>query len=206
VLEIELKLFLETEERARQLCSRLGLPWREGTFEVNRLFDYPDRRLRAKGALVRVRERGRGDEAFLTYKQKAPQKVKDAKVRLEHEAKISSAASVIELLRGLGLRETLFYERYRARHELGAAHLEIDRLPGGWFCEIEGSPEEISRVRESGDLGTISPIAWSYPEIFARITAVAGGPRNWSFEAHSRGELHLPRAADPFWLEAATDR
>jgi predicted adenylyl cyclase CyaB len=204
MLEIEAKLYLGTESAAREVCRKLDLPWLDGTFEKNRIYDFPDGRLARRGALVRIRERG--ESGFLTYKEKSAEKVEGAKVRLEYDTAVSDPLSAIQLLTSLGLLETLTYERFRARHRLGETHLEIDCMPGGWFCEIEGSPPEIARLRECAGLSQYTPLAWSYPEIFTRLTgSVASGSCHWTFEAERAGTLILPPLGDPFWERASRE-
>jgi len=204
MLEIEIKLYLETEPAAREVCRRLGLPWQEGAFERNRVYDFPDGRLARRGALVRIRERGAA--GFLTYKEKSDRTVAEAKVRLEYDTAVSDPASAMQLLAGLGLVQVMSYERYRARHRLGETCLEIDHLPGGWFCEIEGSPEEIAALRGAAGLGRQTPLVWSYPEIFAGLRErwpQAGN--DWTFELAERGAIVLPPAGDAFWANAARE-
>ena len=205
MLEIESKLYLGTEQAAREVCQKLNLPLKDGTFEKNRLFDFPDGRLVRRGALVRIRERG--TSGHLTYKEKSPEKVEHAKVRLEYDTAVSDPQSVIQLLTSLGLEEIMTYERFRARHRLGDTHLEIDCMPGGWFCEIEGSPQEIARIRQSAGLDRHLSLVWSYPEIFTGLAGVAtSGARHWTFEAHRAGAPLLPPLGDPFWERAAREQ
>ncbi len=198
MLEIEAKFFLGTEAAARALITRWDLTWQEGTFEVNRIFDYPDHRLRASGALVRVRERG--GENWLTYKEKTDHEVKHAKVRLEYDTPVQDAAVVRHILDRLGLQEVMRYERYRARYKPGDATIEMDALPGGWFCEIESDPEAIGGRVASGGLQNRPAITWSYPEIFARVTSRCGvEARAWTEELVSSQPFRLPDPDDAFW-------
>jgi len=204
MLEIEVKLYIETEQAARDVCRRLGLPWLEGTFERNRVYDFPDGHLARRGALVRIRERGAA--GFLTYKEKSDRTVAQAKVRLEYDTAVSDPASAMHLLTGLGLAQVMSYERYRARHRVGETCLEIDHLPGGWFCEIEGSPEEIAALRGAAGLDRQTPLVWSYPEIFAGLCERwpwAG--TDWTFELAERGVISLPPTGDVFWVSAARE-
>lgn len=204
MLEIEVKLYLATEAAAREVCRQLDLAWQEGEFEVNRVYDFPDHRLARRGALVRVRERG--GSGFLTYKEKSDQTVLDAKVRLEYETPIAQPEAARKLLAGVGLEQQLAYERYRARHASLDTHVEIDHLPGGWFCEIEGPAESILAVRKKAGLKDARSIVWSYPELFLALRKRCGfASTEWSFALHERGELILPPADDPFWAAAAVD-
>lgn len=205
MLEIEIKLHLGTEVRARDVCTSLGLPWLDGVYEKNRIYDFPDGRLKRRGALVRLRERG--GSGFLTYKEKSQKQVPGAKVRLEYESAVSDTASVDSVLTSLGLVEVMTYERYRTRHSVGSAHLEMDFMPGGWFCEIEGSPEAIEHVRQAAGLGSVTPVVWSYPRIFRELcSAMPQPPRDWTFAALTGNFFSLPPTGDPFWSRAARER
>jgi predicted adenylyl cyclase CyaB len=202
MLEIEVKYYLGDETRAREVCGRLALPWKEGTFEVNRIFDYEDNRMRDSGALVRVRERG--DSGWLTYKEKTDHQVDLAKVRLEYDTAIADPATAIQILKKLKLREVFLYERRRARHAKGGAHVEIDCLPGGWFCEIEADPTHIRELVGTSGLAGDTAIVWSYPEIFLQMTKWADLPHtDWTFDGAARGDFALPPASHPFWLDAS---
>lgn len=204
MLEIEIKLYLETEKAAREVCRKLNLPWHDGTFEVNRVFDFPDLRLSKRGALVRLRERG--DSGFLTYKEKSDRPVPQAKVRLEYDSEVGRPDAVRKLLDGLGMVQTLAYERFRARHQVADTHVEIDHLPGGWFCEIEGDPDNILKVRRKAGLETADQIVWSYPEIFLGLRKQF--PQlgdEWSFASHEAGTFQLPPEGDAFWVAARSE-
>lgn len=201
MLEIEVKLYLESEASAREVCRRLKLPWQEGAFEVNRVYDFPDRRLSKRGALVRLRERG--GSGFLTYKEKTDHSVPHAKVRLEYDSEIGQPDSVRKLLEEVGLVQALAYERYRARHRVSDTNVEIDHLPGGWFCEIEGDPDRILEVRRTAGLEAEAQIVWSYPEIFLGLTeSFPDLGVEWSFAALQAGQFRLPPAGDAFWAAA----
>jgi predicted adenylyl cyclase CyaB len=204
MLEIEVKYYLGNEAKAREVCHHLGLTWKDGTFEINRIFDHQDSRMRNRGALVRIRERG--DSGWLTYKEKTDHQVELAKVRLEYDTAISDPATAVQILQKLELREVFRYERRRARHALGDAHVEIDCLPGGWFCEIEADPEVITELVGRAHLNGETAIVWSYPEIFTQIvsrTTAKGGA--WTFDAASCGDFVVPPPEDPFWRDAGSE-
>jgi len=201
MLEIEVKYYLGREAVARNLVRRWGLSWKPGVFEINRIFDFPDRRLGGQGALVRVRTRE--DSASLTFKTKTDVDVPGAKVRREFDSRVSDPDAVLQLLAALGLLEVLRYERYRASYPAGGTAIEIDCLPGGWFCEIEGTPGAIAeKVCEAGLKGA-GAIPWSYPGIFRRLCARANLSSDvWDFELARRVNFIIPPPDDPWWSTA----
>lgn len=153
---------------------------------------------------MRVRERG--ESGWLTYKEKTEHQVELAKVRLEYDTAISDPATAIQILHGLELREVFHYERRRARHAVGDAHVEIDCLPGGWFCEIEAEPGIIRQLVDRAQLDGETPIVWSYPEIFSQIVSRANaGSVAWTFDAVTGGDFVLPPPGDSFWLDASRE-
>jgi adenylate cyclase class 2 len=203
--EIEAKFFLGGETIARRLARAWGLVWKNGEFEVNRIFDFSDKRLKKRGALVRLRTRG--ERAWLTFKEKAISEIRHAKVRIENETELSDTNAAAAILDGLGLQEALRYERYRAGYERNSAKIEFDLMPGGWFCEIEGDPESIDSALRDGQLDPETSVTWSYPEIFAklqvynRVVSTA-----WSFNLLKESNFRIPPRADRWWAEGMDSR
>lgn len=200
MIEIEAKFFLGDQETARRLADTWGLTWREGTPELNRIFDYPDRRLERAGELIRIRERG--DSGWLTYKARTDTVHTHAKVRLEHQTSIDNPPETVEILSHLGLQEVLSYHRFRAGYPAGSTRIEFDHLPGGWFCEIEGDPDGIDEKVRAGRLDGAHSIVLSYPEIFRRLQEYNGTKAfSWSFDLVKDGSFKLPSADSPFWRD-----
>ena len=116
-------------------------------------YDFPDRRLRAARRTLRVRE----DWTGTTLTAKAPltaEADEDAgQAKARHEINLPLAVGLGPdahlLLRSIGLRETLRYEKTRASWSLGGARIDVDVLVDGGDCyaEIEADPPEITRVR-----------------------------------------------------------
>ena len=198
MLEIETKFYLGEETIARQVVLNLQMEWIPGEFEVNRIFDFEDGRLRQSGALVRVRERA--GAGWLTYKEKTDQVIPDAKVRIEYDSPVGRPDAVIHLLDRLGLREVMSYERIRARYAIGEGTLEMDGLPGGWFCEIEGPPEFIRETVKRAGLAGRRAIVWSYPQIFLRLLQRAGLKADaWTTQLLDSTGFTIPAPGDAFW-------
>jgi predicted adenylyl cyclase CyaB len=201
LLEIEVKYYLGDESTARELAQRWGFCWSDGTFEVNRIFDFADRRLRQAGALIRVRERG--ERGWLTYKERTDVSHEGAKVRLEHQTVVEDPGETTLLLTKLGLAEVMRYERLRAGHSAEGVYIVFDHLPGGWFCEIEGDPDAIHAMVRSGDLTSARPITWSYPEIFVRLLRHHDLQADaWTVALAAKTSFFIPPADDPFWVES----
>lgn len=200
MIETELKFFLGDEAAARAVVTAAGLEWHGGELEVNRIYDTPEGTLRQAQSIVRLRTRG--ETAWLTFKQKTDPGDSIAKVRIEHETEVSNSGAVAEILAALGLAETLRYEKYRASYDLAGARLDIDRLPGGWFCEIEGSTDTISVAQKACGLADISPIPYTYPGLCHKLhTSKRLEKTRWIFPATDEASISLPPKGDPWWGE-----
>jgi adenylate cyclase, class 2 len=147
--------------RAREISPR--------THERNTLYDTSAQDLRRRGRLIRIRvEHATGNSqtkqaqgrAVLTYK--APVRPSKAgkraagpaprsrfKVKEEAEVSVTGADQMDRILRGLGLRPTFRYEKYRTTYLLPAIKdlkIELDETPVGDYLELEGSPASIDRA------------------------------------------------------------
>ena len=146
--EIELKFPVASlshlEGRLAALGFQLDTP---RTFESNTLYDTPDRSLRAKGELLRVRQYG--GRHIVTHKRHPD--VEDAespyKVRIETESEVSDGPALAEIFTRLGFEPAFRYEKYRREYSLPAhersgsaalGHVVIDETPIGIYAELEG--------------------------------------------------------------------
>ena len=116
-LEIEVKLKAADVAEARARLERVGarlLHPRE--FEDNRLYDFPDKSLMNRGAMLRLRLTDRG--AFLTYKDRVRTE-NGVKVREEVETAFprAEATRLAETLGRLGMTTIFRYQKFRTTWE-----------------------------------------------------------------------------------------
>ncbi len=131
-------------------------------FERNLRYDSADGALMAAGIVLRLRQ----DEAVkLTYKADASM-VDGIVSRFEAEVEVSDFETMDVILRRLGYRVGLIYEKYRRTYELEGAEVVLDELPYGNFTEIEGDAATIERVVDMLGLGRYRRMAGSYTDIF----------------------------------------
>jgi adenylate cyclase class 2 len=168
--EIEIKLRVSDLREIRKTLRRVRA--REispRTHELNTLYDTPAQDLRWRGRLIRIRvEHVTGNSkrkqaqgrAVLTYKapvrpSKEGKRVTAAasrsrfKVKEEAEVSVTGADQMDRILRGLGLRPTFRYEKYRTTYLLPGIRdlkIELDETPVGNYLELEGSPASIDRA------------------------------------------------------------
>lgn len=132
------------------------------THEMNVLYDFPDRPLRMRGELLRIRKYG--DEWKLTHKAKG-----DAgkhKSRVETETGLADGAALETIFRSLGLSESFRYEKFRCEWSDGKGHVVLDETPIGNVAEIEGPPEWIDSIAAKLGVAERDYITKSYAQLF----------------------------------------
>ena len=143
MLEQEIKLEFHSLEAARAAVVASGasmvVPRR---LIDDQLFDSTDARLGRAGTALRLRRDG--NRALLTVK--GPVLPGPVKSREEVETTIGDARTAERMLVMLGFLPYFRAQKYREEYTVGAAHLMVDEAPVGVFVEVEGTPEEISRV------------------------------------------------------------
>jgi len=166
--EIEIKLAVRDPRAARRRLAELGFR-RVSTryFERNALFDFPERRLRKEGSLLRLRlQRGRSELTF-----KGPRVGEGRfKERLEIESRVGDGVEIGEILEALGLRVAFRYEKYRTLYGRRGdpAHSEVafDETPIGTYLELEGPKRWIDQVARALGYPPAEYITVSYGRLY----------------------------------------
>jgi adenylate cyclase, class 2 len=154
------------------------------TFESNVLYDTPDRRLRARTEIVRIRTYG--GKFTLTHKRLPDQGPGEDrhKHRIETETQVSDSEALAEVFQSLGLLPAFRYEKWRSEWSDGQGHCVVDETPIGNFAELEGEPAWIDRVAAKLGVAPSEYMTLSYGRLFEQ----------WRDEHHSSAE-HLTFAA-----------
>ncbi len=148
---------------ARTVCER--------ALEENVLLDYVDRRLKADGCALRLRNYGAG--SLLTYKGKV---IDDPhfKRRPEYQTSLSNPEAALAILAALGLDVSFQYSKVRQILEWVVSgqrvEVSLDETPFGDFLEIEGEP---AAILEAARLLGLSPdrfLRKSYVEMYMEAT------------------------------------
>jgi adenylate cyclase class 2 len=195
--EIEIKLPVHDPRALRRRLAELG--FRRASkryFERNALLDFPDRKLRKKGSLLRLRsEPGR---SLLTFK--GPRiGAGRFKERVEIEARVHDAPETAGIFEALGLRVAFRYEKYRTlyRRRTDPPHAEVafDETPIGVYLEIEGPKRWIDQVARALGYTTREYITASYGRLYL----------GWC-EAHGRdpGDMVFRNARPPLDTKKTT--
>ena len=142
------------------------------SFESNTLYDTPDRQMRARTEILRIRSYA--GHWTLTHKRLPgpgiPAEDKH-KHRVETETQIAHGAALAELYLSLGLVAAFRYEKWRTEWadpgEHGAeGHCVIDETPIGNYAELEGSSEWIDRAALRLGVNPSDYITLSYGRLF----------------------------------------
>ena len=172
-LEIEVKLKIANLNEMRRLVLSLGLEEKVNrAFEENWILDFPQKRLRQRGCLLRLRHyNGR---SYVTFKSPSTQ-ASNLKIRKELETEVSDHAILFQILQRLGLVQIFRYQKYRSIFEPKSPRsrarviLTLDETPIGNYMEIEGPPKHIEKIASQLGFSKKEFIKESYLALFARI-------------------------------------
>jgi len=160
------------------------------SFESNVLYDTPDRRMRARTEILRIRNYA--GRCLLTHKR-----LPDAgpgedrhKHRIETETEVSDGGALTQVFLSLGLVAAFRYEKWRTEWEDGDGHCVVDETPIGDFAELEGSPEWIDRTAQRLGIQTAQYITLSYGRLFDQWRQQQGSlAQDLTFAAVAEGSL-----------------
>jgi adenylate cyclase class 2 len=175
MLEIEKKYRLTAERRDAVAASlkQSGADFVGEDFEENTIFGG---RLLGERAIVRIRRTQ--DRSVLTFKRRI-QNEGDVKQQVEYETEVSDADAAAKLLRELGLKPHLVYEKKRKTWKFRSVEIVLDELPFGLFMEIEGS---ITGIREAEMMLGLEDLVTEH-ETYPRLTAQFGMRAGEAIEA-----------------------
>ncbi|MFW6414967.1 MAG: class IV adenylate cyclase [Thermodesulfobacteriota bacterium] len=140
-LEKELKFPCKDFSRVRQRLSREKAVFLDSYFECNQVFDTPDRGLKQKDILLRLRE---GNNNVLCLKRSPGEDYPpDIKVWEEFETDLQSPEQMRSILYALGYVIAFCYDKIREKWSLRGCKVCLDLVPFDQFVEIEGEIEEI---------------------------------------------------------------
>jgi adenylate cyclase class 2 len=190
-VEIEVKFRVDNiqklEDRLRSLGFHAVTP---RTFERNTLYDTPDRKLRARQSILRIRKYG--DLWLLTHKCLPQDHDPGArhKRRIETETEIADGDALGAVFVQLGYEPVFIYEKWRAEYADANGHCVLDETPIGAFAELEGPEEWIDGITARLGLDPSSLMTMSYGRLFEDWRQQTGSPaRDMTFTAiqgHSR--------------------
>ena len=136
------------------------------SFESNVLYDTPDRQMRARTEILRIR--GYAGRCTLTHKRlpdSGPGEDRH-KHRIETETEIADGNALAEVFLSLGLVAAFRYEKWRTEWQDGEGHCVVDETPIGNYAELEGSAEWIDRAAARLGVDPAEYLTLSYGRLF----------------------------------------
>ena len=141
------------------------------SFESNVLYDTPDRQLRARTEILRIRSYA--GCWTLTHKRlpaSAPgigsPDIDRHKHRVETETELANGDALAQVFLSLGLVAAFRYEKWRSEWTDGEGHCVIDETPIGNYAELEGSSAWIDRAAARLGVDPAQYITLSYGRLF----------------------------------------
>jgi len=136
------------------------------SFESNVLYDTPDRQMRARTEILRIRDYA--GRCLLTHKRlpESGPGEDTHKHRIETETLVSDGAALAQVFLSIGLVAAFHYEKWRTEWEDGEGHCVVDETPLGNFAELEGPAQWIDRTAERLGITQQQYITLSYGRLF----------------------------------------
>jgi adenylate cyclase class 2 len=182
--EIELKFSVTDVLALRSTVDNLGFRLvTERTFESNTLYDTPDRRLRGRKQILRLRHYG--SRCTVTHKRQAGSGDGDLryKTRIETESLVEDCEALAEIFSQLGYIPVFRYEKFRTEWERDEGHLVLDETPIGIWAELEGPPVWIDAMLEQLGIAPALQSTASYGTLFMHWKEETGSPaENLTFD------------------------
>jgi adenylate cyclase class 2 len=165
-------------------------------FESNVLYDTPDRAMRARTEILRIRSyAGRWTVTHKRLPDVGPGE-DTHKHRIETETEVADGAAMAEVFLSLGLVAAFRYEKWRTEWSDGQGHCVVDETPIGHYAELEGSAEWIDRAAPRLGVDPAQYITLSYGRLFEQWRQQHGSAaEDLTFAATAAGDApaQLPR-------------
>ena len=180
IAEIELKFRVGSLEGLERRLRAIGFQVDTArTFESNTLYDTPERTLKGRGELLRLRQYG--ERQVMTHKRHPDDEEEGGryKVRIETETSVDDASALAEVFTRLGYGPVFRYEKYRSEYSDPAqdgAHMVVDETPIGVFAELEGPTGWIDQTLAALEVSVDDCLTESYGKLFLAWKAETGSP------------------------------
>ena len=153
----------ELSQRLEAAGFRLQTP---RAFESNVLYDTPDRQMRARTEILRIR--GYAGRNLITHKRLPIDGPGEDthKHRIETETEVSDGDALARVFQSLGLVPAFRYEKWRTEWSAGEGHCVVDETPIGNYAELEGPADWIDRAAARLAVQPTDYITLSYGRLF----------------------------------------
>ncbi len=181
-IEIEKKYRLD-KKRLVALTAKLadlGAIFTDETFEENYL--HRGGVLDERSAVLRLRKTDK--TTTLTYKEKVAGD-SDFKHQIEYETVVSDVDGMENIIKKLGYKLAVIYEKRRKTWKLGKVEVVLDELPFGYYMEIEGAMDDIMDAERALGADDLEPEARGYPRLSVKYGRSVNGVMESRFEKKS---------------------
>lgn len=165
--ETEIKFRVEDVGKLAQQLKGAGFALQTArAFESNTLYDTPDRQMRARTEILRIRRYdGRWTLTHKRLPDSGPGEDRH-KHRIETETQVSDGDALAEVFLSIGLVAAFRYEKWRTEWSDGEGHCVVDETPIGNYAELEGSPDWIDRAAARLEVEPSAYLTLSYGRLF----------------------------------------
>ena len=178
--EIEAKLKVDSLQDITQRLKTLGAQRKDEFIQRDTYFDADSDTLIKSDRGLRLRQQkfGYTEKVFLTYK--GPKQKTKFKSRTEIEVAVGDFVTMKELLKALGFKTRITFEKKRRFWLLDNCQICLDELPIlGCFIEIEGPDEQtITKLLEKLKLSSLDHIDKTYSKLMADILSESPTGKN----------------------------
>jgi adenylate cyclase class 2 len=165
-IEIEKKYRMTEEQRNVVIASLAEFSAEYIGEDVEENIIYSGSILSEKNAVLRVRIIG--DRAILTYKLRLAG-TGEIKRQIEEETEVSDPKAIQKIVKELGFKPVLIYEKRRRTWRFRSVEVVLDELPFGLFMEIEGSITGIKEAELLLDLDDLATEHKTYPQLTGEL-------------------------------------
>jgi adenylate cyclase class 2 len=162
-IETEVKFYIKDEAGLKENLISLGAVSSGVFFETNIRYDDKMKSLLKSSSLLRLRKDAK---TTLTFKSRIPGADNRFKMMKEIEVEVGDFSSAEKLLESIGFIKEQIYEKRREMFRKGKICFCIDKMPFGFFLEIEGQPDDIVKYSSLLGLDWEKRILLNYLEIF----------------------------------------
>ena len=135
-------------------------------FESNVLYDTPDRQMRARTEILRIRSyAGRWSVTHKRLPDVGPGE-DTHKHRIETETEVADGEALAQVFISLGLVAAFRYEKWRTEWSDGEGYCVADETPIGNYAELEGSAAWIDKTAARLGINSAQYITLSYGRLF----------------------------------------
>ncbi len=176
MLEIELKLRVESLEPIAEKLSRLGAEFDGDFIQVDSYYDDSEDSLVNSDRCLRIRKHRSGDSEVIELTYKGARENHRFKTRREVGLKVEKAEELAHIFQHLGYKEKLTFEKKRSLWDFTGCKIALDELPLlGRFVEIEGPNDAlIENAQKQLGLGHLSHIPQSYAHLMEEAIKKTG--------------------------------